>query len=261
MMGSAQLADVFRRLANPSWLAAYVRSRRSAHGRRAALQRGEKLFSVSDFPEYVQSQAAAIREITDASQERYEAAVASAWRPDRPEPDDETAWESRTILLEILAVVVALTRPTVAVEVGVERGYSSAVLLAGMASGGGRLYSIDLPRLREDTGDFVGRVVPLALRDRWDLTLGPSRQVLPEVLQRAGKADLFLHDGDHSYESQREDLEVAWPHLRRGGLVIVDDVWTPALIDFGGHVGVDPIVVRRCGDHDAVGLMRKPRAG
>jgi len=257
-MRGAQFTTVAKRLANPFWLAAYARARRRARARESDLRTGSaSAFSVEDFAAHLRSQEAAVLEVTGATPRDYAEAIEAAWRP-QPEPGDTTAWISRTVLIEILAALVRLKRPRVVVEVGVERGYSSAVILASMSANGmGQLYSIDLPKLREDEREFVGRVVPQRFQDRWHLTLGPSRRELSGVLDRAGPLDLFLHD-DHSYESQLEDLRRAWPCLSLGGVVVVDDVWTPALLDFGREAGGCPLLIRRWDVHDAVGLMRKP---
>ena len=37
-------------------------------------------------------------------------------------------------------------------------------------------------------------------------------------------SDLFLHDSLHTYRNMRRELEVAWPHLRAGGVILADDV-------------------------------------
>jgi predicted O-methyltransferase YrrM len=200
-----------------------------------------------------------VLEVTNASSLDYRAAVASAWRP-RREADDDTAWESRIVLLDVLATIVTLARPRAAIEIGVERGYSSAVILAGMRrAGAGELYSIDLPRFREDEREFVGTVIPNELRDHWHLTLGPSHTKLRDVLAAAGSLDLFVHDGDHSYESQLEDLRRAWSSLSTGGIVVVDGVWSPSLLDFADEVGEQPLLVERWDAYDAIGLLRKSK--
>jgi predicted O-methyltransferase YrrM len=196
-----------------------------------------------------------VLEVTGASPDEYAAAVAEAWRPEPA--DDEGDWRSRTVLFDILAAIVTLQRPSTVVEIGIERGYSSAVMLAAMsARGTGRLHSIDLPRLGKGD-DFIGQAVPSELHDRWERMLGPSRHRLPELLRRVEQVDLFLHDGDHSYQSQFEDLSAVWPRLSQGGTVVVDDVWTSAIVDFASEVGTHPLLIERWDEHDAIGLLRK----
>jgi hypothetical protein len=69
--------------------------------------------------------------------------------------------------------------------------------------------------------------------------------------------DIFLHDADHTYRSQIEEYRTVWPALREGGLLISDDVWNTALVDFAAEVGERPLLIKRWDDHDAVGLLRK----
>jgi predicted O-methyltransferase YrrM len=158
---------------------------------------------------------------------------------------------------------VALTEPSVVVEVGVARGYSSAAILHALAGsgGGGRLHSIDLPPLDEDAAAFVGAAVPADLWAGWRLDLGPSHALLPGVAAAEAPIDLFIHDADHSYASQREDLETVWPHLAAGAFVVVDDVWTTAALDFAARSNAPALLI--AGEHagDAIGLLRRPGAG
>ena len=47
-------------------------------------------------------------------------------------------------------------------------------------------------------GRTTGWMVPAALRSRWNLQLGDTYKLLPELLASIGHVDLFLHDSDHS---------------------------------------------------------------
>lgn len=127
---------------------------------------------------------------------------------------------------ELYALVRAL-KPEVIIETGVDSGVSSSYLLRALAANGaGTLHSIDLPdaaggRLPE--GRSPGWLVPDSLRGRWKLSLRDSRELLPDLLARLGHIDLFLHDGDHSYENMSFELEQALPRLSDGGLLVCDD--------------------------------------
>ncbi len=112
------------------------------------------------------------------------------------------------------------------VETGVGRGITTRTILDGLARNGeGRLWSIDLPALhRRDLDAQVGFVVPPARRDRWTLIEGSSRRKLPGLLKRLGAVDLFVHDSLHTERNIRFELEQAWPFVRPGGTVVVDDV-------------------------------------
>ena len=126
-----------------------------------------------------------------------------------------------------LYVLVRAVKPGVIVETGVDSGVSSSYILRALAANGaGTLHSIDLPnadggRLAE--GRSSGWLVPDALRGRWKLSLGDSRQLLPELLASLDRIDLFFHDGDHSLENMSFELEQAFPRLGAGGLLVCDD--------------------------------------
>lgn len=159
-------------------------------------------------------------------------------------------------------VICRIKRPLVAVETGVCAGVSSAYILRALEKNGqGRLYSIDLPNYKKlfaiarkyrrpkpvaflPPGKQVGFAVPQALRHRWDLRLGLSSSVLPNLLNELGEIDLFLHDSEHSYENMLWEYRTAWPHIRDGGIILSDDVdWNEAFFDFCKEAGRRPVHV------------------
>ena len=169
--------------------------------------------------------------------------------------------------------LVRLLRPEAVVETGVSSGISSAHFLLGLKENRrGRLYSVDLPIRQRDAdldasespvslppGHEPGWAVPVSLRGRWDLNLGPSQEVLPRVVRRAGAVQLFLHDSHHTPAHLTFELETIRPHLAPGAVVLADNtVWTGTAFDrFARSLGVP--VVRR-GRTDLVGL-RVPTDG
>jgi hypothetical protein len=133
--------------------------------------------------------------------------------------------------------------PETVVETGVDRGLSSAFILAAIQDNGhGHLYSVDLPTAQyidpvtrtpivSNVGSSTvpGFVIHSSLRSAWSLTLGDSRSVLPELLDRLGTIDMFVHDSEHTYEAMREEYRQAMAHLRLGGILASDDVnWNNA---------------------------------
>jgi hypothetical protein len=250
----SRIANALRDVANPRWGLAYWRARRAGIPTERAAR-----FWLDEHADAVHDAPGALAAVTGAPVEECERAYADAWLPD-PIPGDEAVWWPRDHLSRLVAAATILVRPRVAIEVGVARGYSTAAILGVLdALGeGGRLHSIDLPPRDEDAAAFVGRVVPERLRGSWELTLGPSSSELAPLAERAGPAGLFFHDGDHSYRSQREDLETVWPHLAPGAVAVVDDIWTPAIFDFAAAVGSEVAIASWSEHSDGVGLLRKP---
>ena len=119
-----------------------------------------------------------------------------------------------------LSALARLIGAKVVVETGVEKGFSTMVFLEATAPDG-MVHSVDI-------SPEVGDAIPEELKDRWKLHVGDSVLVLPALLKRLGKIDLFFHDSLHTRLHQLLEYEIAWRHLRRGGLLVSDDVGTGA---------------------------------
>jgi predicted O-methyltransferase YrrM len=153
-----------------------------------------------------------------------------------------------------LYTAVRLVRPDVVVETGVASGTSSWLILNALArNGSGRLYSIDLPnhdptRPYNVGGEATGQVVPDALRGRWQLCLGDSRELLPRLLSDVGFVDVFFHDSDHSAEAMRREFETVLPALTEHGVIVSDDVEkNSAFADFTRERGLIAFEFRKGG--------------
>jgi len=136
----------------------------------------------------------------------------------------------------MLYVLTRIVKPKVFVETGVSQGKSSQAILKAMkVNGFGKLYSIDLPKdacedgTVYDTSKGVGHLVPADLRGHWVLILGDSRVELPKLLESLGEIDVFLHDSLHTLEFMKFEYDMAWEHIRKGGLLLSHDIqWSGA---------------------------------
>ncbi len=127
---------------------------------------------------------------------------------------------------------VRVIKPEIMIETGVAHGSSSWIILNAMhLNKKGKLHSIDLPN--NDTNQAynfsqsqpeTGWMVPESMKSRWELHLGYAQEILPALLKQSGKIDLFFHDSDHSYGHMKFEFETARPFIRKGGLLISDDV-------------------------------------
>lgn len=143
---------------------------------------------------------------------------------------EEASGRTPSIITEqdalVLYTLARGLRPTLVIETGVSDGMSSAVILRALkANDHGNLSSIDfplvgLPRLY---GRAPGWIVPANTRDRWHLLLGRSAQILPPLLRRQPRIDMFLHDSEHSVSNMRWEFATALQHLTPGGLLLADD--------------------------------------
>ncbi len=130
----------------------------------------------------------------------------------------------RTVAMLCYALARQL-KPKIVLETGVCYGVSTALFLLAMErNNAGRLISIDLPPLLDTAASFVGAAVPQELRHRWTLHLGGSRRLLPQVLNEVGEVDLFFADDATVLSLQKHEFSTAWPRVKSGGVVIVDDI-------------------------------------
>jgi len=163
--------------------------------------------------------------------------------------------------------LVRLLKPDVILETGVCDGLSSRfILLAMQRNGRGVLHSIDLPNQDVDLGNGArqrdvmslekqtGWLVPNRLRARWQLHLGDAKELLPELLRKLERIDIFIHDSLHTYDHMLLEYRAAWPYLRRGGLLLSDDTdWNSAFTDFAREQDCTAVLF-----NFRVGAIRKP---
>ena len=142
-------------------------------------------------------------------------------------------WAADSLFARLCFLACRLTGPATVVETGVAYGVSSAYILEALKQNGrGSLHSIDLPPLTKNYERSWGVAVPDALREGWHLHRGPSKRLLPGLLEDLGTVDLFVHDSLHTRRNMAREFEAVWPRLRPGGIVLADDVErNPAFTD------------------------------
>jgi predicted O-methyltransferase YrrM len=141
-------------------------------------------------------------------------------------PESYLYWnDGDPALIRALWCLVRHLRPQKIVETGVAHGMTSRFILEALKKNGtGGLWSIDLPPFQPAWQDQVGIAVVDAVRQRWSLIRGSSRQRLAPLLSQLGSIDLFIHDSLHSERNLRFELDRAWAALKPGGVIVVDDV-------------------------------------
>jgi hypothetical protein len=144
---------------------------------------------------------------------------------------------AKKILLQYAAI--RAFEPSFVVETGVASGVSTSyILLALQKNGRGRLHSIELSDPQYlPPGKVSGWIVPDWLKSNWDLCLGDSGTLLPELISKRSGIDVFVHDSLHTYDHMLWEFRTVYPCLRPGGLLISDDAgWNPAFVQFANEV-------------------------
>jgi predicted O-methyltransferase YrrM len=151
-------------------------------------------------------------------------------------------------------VVVRAAQPETVVETGVASGVSSAyILLALQRNQKGSLHSVEIgdPSYLPP-GTDPGWIVPDRLRTRWRLHIGDVAAVLPNLLRELKAVDVFIHDSSHTYEQVKYEFELAYPYVKRGGLLLADDaLWNAAFTEFAKTISSPASAIIR-----GVGVMR-----
>ncbi len=135
----------------------------------------------------------------------------------------------RLLDCSVLYTAVSVLKPKIVVETGVSNGISSRYILEALnRNNHGILYSLDLPREISSAGipsdKEIGWLVPDRLRQRWELILGDSKEMLPKLLSECKEIDIFLHDSEHSYEHMIFEFRTAWKYLTDKGILLSHDI-------------------------------------
>ena len=152
--------------------------------------------------------------------------------------------------------IVRLIKPSIVVETGVGRGVSSYCILQALERNGhGHLYSIDLPMLKSGVDQDVGKLVPISLRLRWTLIFGPGIYEMKKLRKQLKNIDIFIHDSNHTYLNQLAEYQIAHTWLRRGGILISDNVGNDALLETNEKFGGQLMVIKQ-NKSDYLGIIR-----
>lgn len=167
---------------------------------------------------------------------------------------DWNSWAGHT---HLCYVICRLTKPDVVLETGVGIGWTSAYILRALeVNKKGELHSIELPPLGKERSN-VGVAVPEHLRRGWNLHLGAQKELLPNVVQSLGTIDFAHYDSDKLYTGMKIAYRQIWRHLRLGGILISDDVFNDAFIEFAESVEKSPIMLDKGNDIASVGMIRQ----
>lgn len=129
--------------------------------------------------------------------------------------------------------LVISKNPNLVIETGVANGISTNAIMKALEKSkeSGALHSFDV--LPETSKAYRGN-------GNWKfhlLNATKAHTQLRDELQRLAKPDLWLHDSNHGYRWQKFEFLLANKSLRRGGILISDDIdASPAWAELAGTV-------------------------
>ena len=167
------------------------------------------------------------------------------------------SWAATNELARLTYIITRIVKPKIIIETGVGPGMTSWSILQAMSENNkGQLYSIDLPTPNTKNMPEVGYLIPDLLKDRWNLLIGSSKKVLPNLLKEFSEIDIFIHDSRHSFSNQMYEYETSWPNIKNQGLLISDDISNDAFINFSKNNDRDAILIKQ-NKNFPIGIMKK----
>jgi len=158
-----------------------------------------------------------------------------------------------------LYALCRLFKPEIIVETGVAYGNSSSFILKALKENKkGQLYSIDYVFRPWENKEAIGSAIPTELRDRWNLVFGPTSKKLKKTMEDLGQIDIFFHDSLHTYKNMMFEFDAAWPHVRKGGFLLSDDINdNSAFYQFYSSLKINPIIIGKT-KQSFFGVLQKP---
>jgi predicted O-methyltransferase YrrM len=115
------------------------------------------------------------------------------------------------------------------IEVGLALGISALFVCQAVLPRGGRHVAVD-PFQRESwNGAGLRTLREAGVEELVEVIEEESQLALPRLVAEGREFDLAFVDGDHRFEGVFLDLYFMTRLVRPGGLVVVDDMWMPAV--------------------------------
>jgi len=158
----------------------------------------------------------------------------------------------------LLYVIVRAIKPKIIIETGVMHGLSSSFILKALEKNEeGKLFSIDAPSYKKTGpvnqdgymealphGKEPGWIIPSTIKNKWELKIGKSKDILPLLIDSKEQLDFFIHDSEHTYENMMFELKLAWNKLKPGGIIVCDNIdANKSFEDFCVKVNKKPLLI------------------
>jgi predicted O-methyltransferase YrrM len=115
------------------------------------------------------------------------------------------------------------------IEVGLALGMSALFLCQAVFARGGRHVAIDPFQAESWNGAGLRTLREAGVDGLVEVIEAESQVALPRLVGEDREFDLAFVDGDHRFEGVFLDLYFMTRLVRPGGLVVVDDMWMPAV--------------------------------
>lgn len=115
------------------------------------------------------------------------------------------------------------------IEVGLALGMSALFLCQAVLPRGGRHVAIDPYQAESWNGAGLRTLRESGVAEFVEVIEEESQLALPRLVAEGREFDFAFVDGDHRFEGVFLDLYFMTRLVRPGGLVVVDDMWMPAV--------------------------------
>ena len=115
------------------------------------------------------------------------------------------------------------------IEVGLALGMSALFFAEAVSPRGGRHVAIDPLQEESWNGAGLRTLREAGVEHVVEVIEEESQIALPRLVSEGRSFDLAFVDGDHRFEGAFLDLYFMTRLVRPGGLVVVDDMWLPAV--------------------------------
>jgi len=115
------------------------------------------------------------------------------------------------------------------IEVGLALGMSALFLCQAILDRGGRHVAVDPFQQESWNGAGLRTLREAGVEEMVEVVEEESQLALPRLLAEGREFDFAFVDGDHRFEGVFLDLYFMTRLVKAGGLVVVDDMWMPAV--------------------------------
>lgn len=150
-------------------------------------------------------------------------------------------------------------RPNLSIEIGLAYGFSALHFLDAMQEGGyGRHIAIDPYEKSYWHGIGLAAIEDAGLSARFEWIEAPSCVALARLIDAERRAQFVFIDGAHHFDAALVDFSLSDRMLDVGGVIVIDDLWMPALQRVVSFIEKNIVHFKRVGfGYDDAACFRK----